>query len=82
MGGILLSVFGDEHDNMMALNMPMKTWACHPITNFYMLNALSLLIIGGDGENGSGDASGAGFLEGLGCNAQGSAGCGYIVDQA
>jgi hypothetical protein len=33
MGGMLLSVFGHEHDNIIAVNMPMKTWACHPNTN-------------------------------------------------
>jgi hypothetical protein len=33
MGGMLLSVFGHEHDNLIAVNMVKKTWPCHPNTN-------------------------------------------------
>jgi hypothetical protein len=37
MGGMLLSVFGHEHDNLMVVNLPMKTWAYHSNTNSYTL---------------------------------------------
>ena len=40
------------------------------------------LVVGGDGEDGGGDAFGAGLFEGLGGRAEGGAGSGHIVDQA